>query len=110
MKEEIAKKIQETNQKYLGKLVNQEIPQKLEKQLKDMDWSYLDLIHRKSMRGGYLNHSKLLKFQRLNRERPNSVRPDWMQSGQGKSERFCWREAREHVWALIRQRECLILV
>ena len=47
MKEEIAKKIQETNQKYLGKLVNQEIPQKLEKQLKDMDWSYLDLIHRK---------------------------------------------------------------
>ena len=39
MKEEIAKKIQETNQKYLGKLVNQEIPQKLEKQLKDMDWS-----------------------------------------------------------------------
>ena len=37
MKEEIVKKIKETNQKYLGKLVDQEIPQKLEKQLKDME-------------------------------------------------------------------------
>ena len=110
MKEEIAKKIQETNQKYLGKLVNQEMPQKLEKQLKDMDWSYLDLIHRKKHARGTFEPLKATEISEIKRERPNSVRPDWMQSGQGKSERFCWREAREHVWALIRQRECLILV
>ena len=65
MKEEIAKKIQETNQKYLGKLVNQEIPQKLEKQLKDMDWSYLDLIHRKKHERGTFEPLKATEISEI---------------------------------------------
>ena len=52
MKTEIVKKIEETNQKYLGKLIGQEIPQKLENQLEEMDWSYLDLIHQKKQERG----------------------------------------------------------
>ena len=52
MKAEIVKKIEETNQKYLGKLIGQEIPQKLENQLEEMDWSYLDLIHQKKQERG----------------------------------------------------------
>ena len=52
MKAEIVKKIEETNQKYLGKLIGQDIPQKLENQLEEMDWSYLDLIHQKKQERG----------------------------------------------------------
>lgn len=52
MKAEIVKKIEETNQKYLGKLIGQEIPQKLENQLEEMDWSYLDLIHQQKQERG----------------------------------------------------------
>ena len=52
MKTEIVKKIEETNQKYLGKLIGQDIPQKLENQLEEMDWSYLNLIHQKKQERG----------------------------------------------------------
>ena len=65
MKEEIVKKIKETNQKYLGKLVDQEIPQKLEKQLKDMDWSYLDLIHRKKHERGTFEPLKATEISEI---------------------------------------------
>ena len=65
MKEEIVKKIKETNQKYLGKLVDQEIPQKLEKQLKDMDWSYLDLIHRKKHERGAFEPLKATEISEI---------------------------------------------
>ena len=40
-------KITSTNQKYLKKLVGKEIPAKLEKQIEEMDWSCLDMIHQK---------------------------------------------------------------
>lgn len=54
MNERVRKHIQETNQKYLGKLVDQELPQKLEKQLEGMDWSYLDMIRQtKQKRGAF---------------------------------------------------------
>lgn len=52
MKTEIVKKIEETNQKYLEKLIGQDIPQKLENQLEEMDWSYLNLIHQKKQERG----------------------------------------------------------
>ncbi|MEE1306261.1 MAG: UDPGP type 1 family protein [Agathobacter sp.] len=47
MKENIQKHVLESNQKYLGKLVNEQLPAKLENQLEDMDWSLLDMIDNK---------------------------------------------------------------
>ncbi|MCR4748747.1 MAG: UDPGP type 1 family protein [Lachnospiraceae bacterium] len=44
MNTETINKIKETNQKYLSGLIDKQIPQRLEKQIEDLDWSYLDLI------------------------------------------------------------------
>ena len=40
----LEEKIISTNQKYLKHFLHQELPQKLENQLEDFEWSYLDLI------------------------------------------------------------------
>lgn len=45
-------KITSTNQKYLKSLVGKEIPAKLEKQLEEMDWTCLDMIHQKEQERG----------------------------------------------------------
>lgn len=45
-------KINATNQKYLSALVGREIPARLEEQLENMDWSYLDMIHDKEQKRG----------------------------------------------------------
>ena len=45
-------KIQSTNQKYLSALVGKEIPARLEAQLENMDWSYLDMIDSKEQKRG----------------------------------------------------------
>ena len=73
MKAEIVKKIEETNQKYLGKLVDQEIPEKLGKQLEDMDWSYLDLIHRKKQERGTFEPLKATEISEI-KQRENEFR------------------------------------
>lgn len=52
MNQVVEKKITETNQKYLSALLGRELPEKLEKQLNDMDWSYLNLIHEKGQKRG----------------------------------------------------------
>ena len=52
MKASVEQKIATTNQKYLSTLIGKEIPKKLEKQLDEMDWSYLDLIHQKEQKRG----------------------------------------------------------
>lgn len=52
MKASVEQKIAATNQKYLSTLIGKEIPKKLEKQLDEMDWSYLDLIHQKEQKRG----------------------------------------------------------
>lgn len=52
MNQAIEKKIMETGQKYLSKLIGKEIPQKLEKQLENMNWSYLELINSKEQKRG----------------------------------------------------------
>lgn len=46
MNQAVERKIIETKQKYLSRLVGKEIPEKLERQLENMNWSYLDLINR----------------------------------------------------------------
>ena len=45
-------KINSTNQKYLSALVGREIPARLEAQIENMDWSYLDMIHDKEQKRG----------------------------------------------------------
>ncbi len=52
MKASVEQKITATSQKYLSTLIGKEIPKKLEKQLDEMDWSYLDLIHQKEQKRG----------------------------------------------------------
>ena len=47
MKEQIRKNIENTNQKYLKGMVYENVPERLERQLEEMDWSYLDLVHNK---------------------------------------------------------------
>ncbi len=48
----VINKIHSTNQKYLSALVGQKIPARLEAQLEQMDWSYLDMIHGKEQKRG----------------------------------------------------------
>ena len=45
-------KVKETNQKYLSKLVGKKLPDKMEKQLEELDWNYLNLIHGKNQERG----------------------------------------------------------
>ena len=52
MKASVIEKINATNQKYLKDLVGKDIPQKLEDQIDNMNWSYLDLIHQKEQTRG----------------------------------------------------------
>ena len=52
MKNEIKEKIIAKNQKYLSKLVDKDIPERLENQLETMDWSYIDLINDKEQKRG----------------------------------------------------------
>ena len=52
MKKEIKDKVVNTNQKYLEKFLSQDVPEKLEKQLENMDWSYIDMINNKEQKRG----------------------------------------------------------
>jgi UDP-N-acetylglucosamine/UDP-N-acetylgalactosamine diphosphorylase len=52
MKATVEQKIISTKQKYLSSLIGTEVPGKLEKQLEEMDWSYIDLIHSKKQQRG----------------------------------------------------------
>ncbi len=52
MKQTIIDKIKSTNQKYLSALIGRELPERLEKQLEEMDWSNLDAIHNKEQKRG----------------------------------------------------------
>ena len=52
MKNSVEEKIKATNQKYLRNLLGKEIPVKLEDQLDNMNWSYLELIGSKEQKRG----------------------------------------------------------
>ena len=52
MKSNVEEMIKAKDQKYLGKLIGTEIPAKLEAQLENMNWSYLDLIDHKEQKRG----------------------------------------------------------
>ena len=54
MEQRVIDKINSTKQKYLSAFVGKDIPERLEKQLEEMDWSNLDAIHNKEQkRGGF---------------------------------------------------------
>ncbi len=54
MKDFVTEKIQSTNQKYLSRFLTEQAPAKLEKQLEEMNWTYLDMIHdREAKRGTF---------------------------------------------------------
>lgn len=59
-------KIKETNQKYLLKYVGKEIPSTIERQLEAYDWSYLDLIHKKSHERGEFSPLKAMTREEIN--------------------------------------------
>ena len=52
MKQEIVDKIRESHQRYLEGFLDKEVSPKLEKQLEEMDWSCLELIHAKERSRG----------------------------------------------------------
>lgn len=52
MQSHVIDKIHSTNQKYLSKLVGKQLPQRLEEQIDNINWSYLDLIHDKAQQRG----------------------------------------------------------
>ena len=52
MNANVIEKIYATNQKYLKELVGKELPEKLEKQLEAMDWSYLNMLDQREVKRG----------------------------------------------------------
>ena len=69
MKENIQKHVLESNQKYLGKLVNEQLPAKLENQLEDMDWSLLDMIDNKAQERGEFSPLGAMEISEINTRR-----------------------------------------
>ncbi len=52
MEQRVIDKINGTKQRYLSAFVGKDIPERLEKQLEEMDWSNLDAIHNKEQKRG----------------------------------------------------------
>ncbi len=52
MEQRVIDKINSTKQRYLSAFVGKDIPERLEKQLEEMDWSNLDAIHNKEQNRG----------------------------------------------------------
>lgn len=62
-------KIKATNQKYLGRLIGKTIPERLENQLENMDWSYLDMIHQKAQKRGQFAPLGAMELDEIDRRR-----------------------------------------
>lgn len=69
MKKEIKDKIISTNQKYLKNIIDKDIPQKLEKQLENMDWSYINLIHDKEQKRGEFSPLGAMELSEINEKK-----------------------------------------
>lgn len=52
MEQRVIDKINSTKQRYLSAFVGKDIPERLEKQLEEMDWTNLDAIHNKEQKRG----------------------------------------------------------
>lgn len=56
----VQKNVQDTNQKYLLKFLQEEMPENLEKQLVEYDWNYLNLLHEKQEARGTFSPLKAM--------------------------------------------------
>lgn len=65
MKEQVKKNIMEHGQKYLKPLADASIPEKLERQLEEIDWSCLDLIHQKKQPRGRFEPLKAVELSEI---------------------------------------------
>lgn len=61
-------KIRETNQRYLSRLIGKELPERLEKQLKELDWSYLDYIHAGQLPRGHFEPLGAMELDEIERK------------------------------------------
>ena len=69
MKPEIREKIVSKNQKYLSKLIDKDIPARLENQLETMDWSYIDLINDKEQKRGEFSPLGAMELDEINKNK-----------------------------------------
>ena len=69
MTQDIKDKITSTNQKYLGKLIEKDIPEKLNKQIELMDWSYINLINNKEQKRGEFSPLGAMELDEINKNK-----------------------------------------
>ena len=69
MTQDIKDKITSTNQKYLGKLIEKDIPEKLNKQIEQMDWSYINLIDHKEQKRGSFSPLGAMELDEINKNK-----------------------------------------
>lgn len=74
MNNSTVEKITSTNQKYLKRLVGKEIPAKLEKQIEEMDWTCLDMIHQKETRRGTFAPLGAMELPEIEQKKENFSR------------------------------------
>lgn len=74
MKTEIIEKITSTNQKYLSGVLNKEVDDKLNKQLEEMDWSYIDLIHNKEQQRGEFSPLGAMELDEINSKKDDFIK------------------------------------
>ena len=65
MKDTLKKRIQDTDQKYLSRFLEGEVPGRIEKQLEEMDWSCLGLIHEKKRERGHFEPLKAMELSEI---------------------------------------------
>lgn len=64
----VKEQIEKNNQKYLLKYVNGSMPKRLEEQLLEYDWSYLELIHEKQQERGTFSPLKATTLDEIERK------------------------------------------
>lgn len=74
MKTEIIEKITSTNQKFLSGVLNKEVDDKLNKQLEEMDWSYIDLIHNKEQQRGEFSPLGAMELDEINSKKDDFIK------------------------------------
>ncbi|SER46626.1 UTP--glucose-1-phosphate uridylyltransferase [Lachnobacterium bovis] len=70
MNNEVINKIKSTNQKYLKKMIDN-MPSKIETQLENMDWSYLDLIDQEAKARGSFSPIEAMELSEIEANKTN---------------------------------------
>ena len=108
MNEQVKKNIMEYKQKYLQKLTDAQVPEKLEKQLEEMDWSCLELIHRKKQQRGTFAPLQAAELSEI-RKKEDLYRETGLKAlREGKVGAILLAGGQVPGWDLTRQKACLI--